>query len=250
MDFKNIITKKRAVGIVIVVLIAAAVLGYAYHLNGDSLDFGNSSSHLIVTDSMDAEDQPYDIKSIPLYSLVVVKHLDPDEMGRIEVGDVIAFHYQGRLTVHRVAEIVTDGSGNLTGFRTVGDVYAANPTGHYETPVLADVSGIVVGVAPWLGQAIHAIQDSPVYLFLIIIVLIIMFSAISDILKLRKDEPQETGSEGDSEVSSDSEVSPDISEPPPAESDLPAEDRVADGADTEKEEPAEGQSSKQHDGSD
>ena len=47
----------------------------------------------IVSGSMDGDDQPYDIKTIPIYSLVMIKDVDgKDMLDEFEVGDVIAFH--------------------------------------------------------------------------------------------------------------------------------------------------------------
>lgn len=60
----------------------------------------------IVSGSMDGDDQPYDIKTIPIYSLVMIKDVDgKDMLDEFEVGDVIAFHYSGVVVVHRVIAI-------------------------------------------------------------------------------------------------------------------------------------------------
>lgn len=188
MEFASKFTKKRIVTIAVVVVILAAVLYVVYDFNGKSLDLRDRETRLIVTWSMDGEDQPYDIKSIPEDSLVMIKHLDRGEMGSIEVGDVIAFHYQGRLTVHRVAELETDSEGNLTGFETIGDFFLQSPTGHYEHPTLDDVKGVVVGVSPALGKTVTFIQDSPIFLIMVIVILLIIASVIRDMVRIYKGE--------------------------------------------------------------
>jgi hypothetical protein len=132
----------------------------------------------IVSGSMDGDDQPYDIKTIPIYSLVMIKDVDgKDMLDEFEVGDVIAFHYSGVVVVHRVIAI-DPVAGTITAHgdaRSEGDVQE----------VTSDmVVGKVTGVAPLLGQVVHFVKSSPIILIAMIAVLIVAAYAVSDIVRI------------------------------------------------------------------
>ena len=125
----------------------------------------------IVSGSMDGDDQPYDIKTIPIYSLVMIKDVDgKDMLDEFEVGDVIAFHYNGVVVVHRVIAI---------------DPVAGTITAHGDARSEGDmVVGKVTGVAPLLGQVVHFVKSSPIILIAMIAVLIVAAYAVSDIVRI------------------------------------------------------------------
>src|SRR5690554_2142254 len=89
-----------ALAIVIVILLGAGLYS-VYSLNGDSLDLRDREVRLVVTGSMDGEPTDYQISTIPVNSLVMVRHISQDQLDSIEVGDVIAFDSGGRMIVHR-----------------------------------------------------------------------------------------------------------------------------------------------------
>lgn len=179
-------SKKRIITIVAVIVILAAALYVFYNVNGHSLSVSDRETRVVVTGSMDGDPQPYEISTIPVNSLVVVKHLSGDELDSVEVGDVLAFTNSGRFTVHRVIEIKTDSAGDVTGFLTRGDIYPAD-SGHTESPTVDDVIGVVVGVSPTLGKIVHFVQStSTVYLIMILVVIAVMISVAYDIIRARR----------------------------------------------------------------
>ncbi len=181
MEFNVRLSKKHLVTIVAVVVIIVATLFVFYNVNGHSLD--------------PSDRQPYEIPTIPVNSLITIKHLSSDGIKTVKVGDVLAFNWkesgatEARLTVHRVTEIHTDTEGNVTGFTTVGDIYVDRP-GHFETPDVSDVVGIVIEVSPNIGKVVHFIQTSPIYVVMIIAVIAVIVSVVRDVLRARWTEDE------------------------------------------------------------
>ena len=180
-------TRKRICAVAAVVIVVAVVFVTFFSLNGNSADFSHREMRLIVTDSMDGEKQPYEIETIPKDSVVMIHDLDSSELSQIKVGDVISFRYHvGSATIldcHRVVEIHYDSEGNVTGFKTHGD---NTSSGSYEEPSADDVTGVVVGVSPLLGKIIRAVQSNLMFVIMFIIILIVMASAVIDIVRVRK----------------------------------------------------------------
>lgn len=181
MGFDAGLSKKSIFAIVAVIVVIFVALSVFYSLNGHSLDTDDREFRIVVTGSMDGDPQPYEISTIPVNSMVAIKHLSGDELGSVEIGDVLAFQHTGRLTVHRVAEIYTGPDGKVVGFKTIGDVYIG--TGHYETPSSDDVVGVVVGVSPIIGKVVHFAQTSTVYLIVILVLIAVMISVVRDMLR-------------------------------------------------------------------
>ncbi len=193
MEFSVRISKKRIVTIVAAIVVIVAALFVFYDLNGHSLDPTDRDYRVVVTGSMDGDPQPYEIPTIPVNSLIAIKHLSGGEFKTVKVGDVLAFNWaesgmsESRLTVHRVTEIHTDSEGNVTGFTTVGDIYNDEYPDwrHYETPDVENVVGVVIGVSPAIGKAVHFIQTSPIYVVMIIAVIAVIVSVVRDLLRAR-----------------------------------------------------------------
>ena len=101
----------------------------------------------VPTDSMDGEDQPYDIPSIPKGSAILVKkYSTQDDIDSLKVGDVILFYNTVNHldTVHRIIDITgTDAHGHITQVKTKGD----NSSGT-ELVNASDINGKVVGYPP------------------------------------------------------------------------------------------------------
>ena len=148
--------------IICILLVSSA---YAvYDLNGGSLDIRDSEVRLVVTGSMDGEPTDYPISTIPVDSLVVIRHIDPDSFD-FEVGQVIAYDSDGMVIVHRVIDI-DEGKREL---RLKGD---ANKT--FEIVSYDDVIGEVVGVSPFLGKVMLYMRSN--------VVLVIAFIACSSLI--------------------------------------------------------------------
>lgn len=178
------LSTKQIITISAVIIVAASALYIAYDFNGDSLDFSDRETLLVRTNSMGGDEHPsgYDIGAIPQWSLIMVKKLDTqEEKDAIEVGDVITFMYNGRLTVHRVIEVNRDSGGHLTDAVTRGD-NVPSPL-NIETPTADQITGVVVGVSVWMGSIVHFAQNSTLLLAVIVIVAIVMVSVVWDIVK-------------------------------------------------------------------
>jgi len=139
--------------IAIVVLVGAGIYSI-YSFNGDSLDLRDREVRLIVSGSMDGEPMGYPISTIPIDSLIMICHLDQDELDTIAVGDVIAYDRNGAMIVHRVVEVRDDGS-----FITKGDANSSIDPIVYPDKVI----GKVVGVSKITGELVTLAKDKIVW---------------------------------------------------------------------------------------
>lgn len=178
-----------AVAVIAVIVFSVYTI---YDLNGKSLDMSDREVRIIVTGSMDADDQPYKIPTIPVNSLVMIEHLSYDEVvNDLEIGDVIAFNSGGRLITHRIIAIDYD----LKTITTKGDANAGT-----ETVAFSNVVGEVVGVNHWLGVVVHILRDYTISVILGTVGLVSGIVAVKSSIKIIKEE-KEQGSEADPSVS-------------------------------------------------
>lgn len=167
-----------SVCVVFLVILSAYTL---YDLNGHSFDLSDREMMIVVTGSMDGEPQDYDIPTIPVRSLVMVRHLDQNEVGELKIGDVVAYHSGSMVIMHRLVEIVDDylvlkGDANISSEKVPFD----------------DVMGVVVGVSPILGQVVYFIKSSPILVMAAFVCLLIMAYSLRAILRIlsNKEESQ------------------------------------------------------------
>ncbi len=151
-----------------------------YDLNGKSFDFSSSEMKLIVTGSMDADPKPYDIPTIPINSMVMIKHLSQDQVTNgLKVGDVIAFKSGNIIITHRIVSI-DPVSKTIT---TQGDANVGK-----ETVAYTAVIGKVVGVNHWMGTIVHILQKYTLSILLGTIGLVSGYVAIKTSLQnIRED---------------------------------------------------------------
>ena len=159
---------------VLVVLSAYAV----YDLNGHSLDIRDTEVRLVVTGSMDGEPTDYPIPTIPTDSLVVIRHVDPDDFV-FEVGQVIAYDSDGMVIVHRVIAVDDD----KRELRLKGD---ANKT--FEIVSYDDVIGEVVGVSPFLGKLMMALRSNIVLVLAFIACGSLVVYSVREIIRYKREE--------------------------------------------------------------
>lgn len=159
---------------VLVVLSAYAV----YDLNGHSLDIRDTEVRLVVTGSMDGEPTDYSISTIPTDSLVVIRHVDPDEFA-FEVGQVIAYDSDGMVIVHRVIAVDED----KRELRLKGD---ANKT--FEIVSYDDVIGEVVGVSPLLGKLMMALRSNLILVIAFIACVSLVVYSVREIIRYKREE--------------------------------------------------------------
>ena len=175
---------------IIAVIVTAIIVFSAYtmyDLNGRSMDFSDSEMKLIVTGSMDADPQPYDIPTIPVYSLVMIKHMSQNQISNdLNIGDVIAFKANGMLITHRIIAVNDNGT-----FTTKGDANKATETVPY-----ANVVGEVVGVNHWMGLAVHYLQHYSISIFLATIGIVSGYVAVKTSLQnIREDREEKKNKE-------------------------------------------------------
>lgn len=155
----------RRYALLTVICILLVSSAYAvYDLNGGSLDIRDSEVRLVVTGSMDGEPTDFPISTIPVNSLVVIRHVDPDSFV-FEIGQVIAYDSDGMVIIHRVIDIDEE----KRELRLKGD---ANKT--FEIVSYDDVIGEVVGVSPFLGKMMMYVRSN--------LVLVIAFIACSSLV--------------------------------------------------------------------
>ncbi len=175
---------KTAISAVFAVAIISFAAYSMYDLNGKSFDFSDSEVRWIVSGSMDADPQPYDIKTIPINSLVMIRHLSSDEIANdLEVGDVIAYRSGSILITHRIISIDHEHKY----FITKGD---ANQ--HSDGPVPFDrVTGKIVGVSHWMGIVVHILRDYTISVVLGTIGVVSGIVAVKSSLKIMREEKEE-----------------------------------------------------------
>lgn len=185
------ISKKKIVAVAVVVIAVAAFTGYLYSLNGDSLDFGDTETRIVISSSMDGEPRDeYEIPTIPVGSMVFIHKVPsgPDAYDfymSLEIGDVVTFDYVNPLTyesmvvTHRIVDIDHTSYGDIR-FTMAGDSIRDDPTNSSIQVVEAssgDMIGKVVGVSPELGSLMIYLSSAQgkavlIGLFAAIIVLI------------------------------------------------------------------------------
>ena len=167
------ISRSQKFWIVATVAVIGLIAGYAYHLNGDSFDFGDTEVKVVISSSMDGEPrEEYPIKTVPVKSLVVIHDVPSGESEResfyssLNIGDILTFYYNNpvsgeRMVVtHRIIDIqtTTDASGNAHyTFTLKGDSIDDDPTNTSTQTVTSnsgDVIGKVVGVSLVLGEIV------------------------------------------------------------------------------------------------
>ena len=193
--------------IVAAVVVVCALCGYLYVKNGDSLDFSDTQTRIVISGSMDGgpRDQ-YEIPTIPVGSMVFISETPTDETSRnsfyasLEVGDVVTFNYihpashERMVVTHRIIDILS--VDNHYTYTVKGDSIAADPTNgsvQVVTSDSGDIIGKVTGVAPWLGQLVVFLStwEGKVSLVLIPCIILIAYEVVNIVRNLRKPEGSE-----------------------------------------------------------
>jgi signal peptidase I len=174
---------KTAISAVFAVAIISFAAYSMYDLNGKSFNFSDSEVRWIVSGSMDADPQPYDIKTIPSNSLVMIRHLSQDEVADLQVGDVIAFRSGSILITHRIVSVDQENRY----FITQGDANSSP-----DAPVSFDrVTGKIVGVSHWMGIVVHILRDYTISVVLGTIGVVSGIVAVKSSLKIMREEKEE-----------------------------------------------------------
>ncbi len=182
--------KKMKTIISVVIIAAVAVLSVytVYNLNGNSMDLSDRQVKLIITGSMDDEPRTqYDIETIPVNSLVMIKEMSDDEIANdLEVGDVIAFNSGNIIITHRIVSI-DESNERIT---TQGDANAG-----VEYVAYSNVIGEVVGVNHWLGVIVHILQDYTISIILATVAVVSAGVAVKSSMKIMKEEKEAKAAE-------------------------------------------------------
>ncbi|MGN1044978.1 MAG: hypothetical protein ACI4Q9_03370 [Candidatus Methanomethylophilaceae archaeon] len=146
-----------------VILIAAVAVPcyHVYHANGDSFDFSNTETKVVVSGSMDGTPRSeYDIPTIPIGSMVFIqKPVSEEFYESLSVGDVLTFHYtdpvsrKDMVVTHRIVGITYTGYDYK--YVLAGDAVADDPFNTATQTVYSssgDIVGKVVGVSETLGS--------------------------------------------------------------------------------------------------
>lgn len=181
---------KNRVTLILLVAIVLALAGSAiysfYDINGKSTDFTDREFRLVVTGSMDNGETENPISTIPVNSLVMIRHIDQSELDTIKIGDVIAYDRGGNMIVHRVIDIRSDGY-----FITKGDANASA-----DSPVAPEnVVGVIVGVSPILGQIVTLAREKAVWIILFIACAILVIYSVREIIHIYTQEEDEKDDE-------------------------------------------------------
>ena len=180
-ELKEVLTGKRIVTIIAVIVVFSTVFVTFFTLNGNSADFSHREVRVIITDSMDGEPRDeYEIKTIPKDSLVMVRLLSDSEKEDIQVGDVIQFRMGNILNHHRVIENNTEEGYVIT----QGDnTSSPDPKISYDR-----IRGEVVGVNHALGEIVHFVKTYVFVLLILIVVIFIASKLAQEMIRERKEK--------------------------------------------------------------
>ena len=177
-DLKAFFDRKRIITIAAIVIVVMSILAVFVSMNEGSLDFRGREVRVIITDSMDGEPRTeYDIETIPVDSLVMVRFLSDSEKEDIQVGDVIQFRMGNVLNHHRVIENNVEGGYVITQGDNVD-----TPDGHISYD---RVRGEVVGVNHALGEIFLFVKA---YVFVILIGIVVLYIASKLVEEIRKEK--------------------------------------------------------------
>lgn len=169
------LSKKTKAEIIVATVLLVAVFGVMFYLNDDSPDVWNLGVRVIVTDSMDADPQPYDIETIPQGSLIVYHKVSQDGISSLQVGDVIGFRtaIASEPVFHRVVFIDAEEQVIIT----KGD--AMNVT---DTVPFGNVYGKVTFVSETAGDVVLFVKTNIVFILVVFVILLVMAYALRYIL--------------------------------------------------------------------
>jgi len=123
------------------VCMIVAGVSVVYDLNGNSMDFSNRQMVLVVSDSMDGEEDRYDVDSFQANTLVMIEHVPDNEVRFLRVGQVLSYYDGSTLIHHRIIQVNDD------------SFYVKGDNGHSTDKVMfGDVNGVVVGTNSWIGS--------------------------------------------------------------------------------------------------
>ncbi|MDN5356940.1 MAG: signal peptidase [Candidatus Methanomethylophilaceae archaeon] len=159
---------------VVIFLVGAGAYGL-YDINGDSFDLRDREVRLVVSGSMDGDPTDYPISTIPINSLVMIHHLDRNELDIIAVGDVIAYDRGGTMIVHRVIEIRDDSS-----FITKGDANDGIDPIVYPEQVI----GKIVGVSHIFGELVTLAKDRATWIAAFVACAVVIIYSVREILRI------------------------------------------------------------------
>lgn len=210
------ISRRTIACIAAAAIIIVAVVGYAAHINGGTLDFSETDARIVVSGSMDGEPrEQYDIPTIPTGSLILIHEVH--DYSSLKVGDVLTFDYvhpvshESMVVTHRIIDI-SESDGVFT-YTLKGDTAADDPTNgsvQMVTSDSGDILGKVVGVSHWLGVLIQFLSTWTGRILLVLVpCLILIASEVRNIVRILKG-----GKNGDSPEAEEPE---DMEEPEPAE---------------------------------
>lgn len=165
-----------AISVILLVALSAYAL---YDLNGDSFDLKDRDFIIVVTGSMDGTDTGYEIGSIPVNSLVVMEHIDRDEISSLKIGDVVAYRSGNALIVHRLVSM--DDETEMMILK--GDVNSSS-----ETISFSDVEGKVVDVHPAIGNAVSLLRTKAAFVLVELACFALVLSSLRDIVRILKEE--------------------------------------------------------------
>ncbi len=154
----------NTLSVAIILISIFVLLTVVLSKSGGVPEFMGYSAFRVTTGSMEP--------TLPTNTLIVVHHVDPDE---VQADDVISFYssdpsLQGAVNTHRVTQVTTDANGEFI-FTTKGD---ANPVEDRYPVKGSQLIGVMVFASYFLGTITRIVSNPIVFIPLILIPLIII----------------------------------------------------------------------------
>lgn len=206
-------------GIFFIFSLTSCIITVSFKKSGnDAINFFGTEIRIVLTESMEANPltdvSSYEIKSIPVQSLVAVKTFDDSNRNEfyasLKVGDVLTFKYlvasEQVVITHRIIEIIPQSDGINFTFKLRGDnVNADGTTGiqtidtKYDKESFNYILGKVTWVSPFLGQMITFLKTQYGIIFVIILpaAILICYEIFKLVLTFSKEKKIESKSKDD-----------------------------------------------------
>ena len=185
--------------LLIVMLVFGFWFGLRVALNTDYPVLAVASGSMSLAQPDDGWSHPFD-PSLHTGDLIIVQGVNPSDIhtgpyNSSHPGDIIVFHYQGELIVHRAvgldsentSEFVTQGDGNWK--------LGLGPGPGSPTPPESVVGKVVLRI-PWVGNLALLMQNrSGVYLILALIIIIVIVELLISATGSKEGQTEKTSNE-------------------------------------------------------
>ena len=155
---------------------------------------------LVLSDSMSPSENNKDMEvTFSVNDIVIIKEVADEDKYKLKEGDIISFLYQGEdngdlkfgdTVTHMIREVIKDGKGSVTGYRTFGTNTGANDEAILKPEY---VIGTYAAKLPKLGYFFNFMKTTAGYIICILLpfLLLILYNGVNVIRALKSIRSEE-----------------------------------------------------------